>query len=84
LGLADIVVAGGTEAVIHPMPIASFAAMQALEQQIGGTYDDPSSINLPEMSLTIGQAYINIRGALSALREEYDMLLTKYIKIYPG
>jgi 3-oxoacyl-[acyl-carrier-protein] synthase II len=29
-GRADIVVAGGTEAAVHPMPIAGFAAMQAL------------------------------------------------------
>ncbi len=29
-GRADIVVAGGTEAAIHPLPIGGFAAMQAL------------------------------------------------------
>jgi 3-oxoacyl-[acyl-carrier-protein] synthase II len=29
-GRADVVVAGGTEAAVHPMPIAGFAAMQAL------------------------------------------------------
>jgi 3-oxoacyl-[acyl-carrier-protein] synthase II len=29
-GRADVVVAGGTEAAMHPMPIAGFAAMQAL------------------------------------------------------
>jgi len=29
-GHADVVVAGGTEAAIHPLPIAGFAAMQAL------------------------------------------------------
>ncbi len=29
-GRADVVVVGGTEAAIHPMPLASFAAMQAL------------------------------------------------------
>ena len=32
-GLADIVIAGGTEAAIHPLPIASFAAMQALSRR---------------------------------------------------
>jgi 3-oxoacyl-[acyl-carrier-protein] synthase II len=30
LGRADVVVAGGTEAVIHPLPIAGFAAMRAM------------------------------------------------------
>ncbi|MCE0488103.1 beta-ketoacyl-ACP synthase II [Ornithinimicrobium sediminis] len=29
-GRADVMVAGGTEAAIHPLPIAAFAAMQAL------------------------------------------------------
>ena len=31
-GRADVVVAGGTEAAIHPLPISAFAAMQALSQ----------------------------------------------------
>jgi 3-oxoacyl-[acyl-carrier-protein] synthase II len=43
LGLADIVVAGGTESVIHPMPIASFAAMQALSKR----NDEPARASRP-------------------------------------
>ena len=43
LGLADVVVAGGTESVIHPMPIASFAAMQALSRR----NDDPARASRP-------------------------------------
>jgi 3-oxoacyl-[acyl-carrier-protein] synthase II len=43
LGLADVVVAGGTEAVIHPLPIASFAAMQALSKR----NDDPARASRP-------------------------------------
>ena len=43
LGLADIVVAGGTEAVIHPLPIAAFAAMQALSKR----NDDPQRASRP-------------------------------------
>jgi 3-oxoacyl-[acyl-carrier-protein] synthase II len=42
-GLADVVIAGGTEAVIHPMPIASFAAMQALSQR----NDSPATASRP-------------------------------------
>ena len=32
-GLADVVIAGGTESVIHPVTIASFASMQALSKR---------------------------------------------------
>ncbi|TFC12237.1 beta-ketoacyl-[acyl-carrier-protein] synthase family protein [Cryobacterium algoritolerans] len=42
-GLADIVIAGGSEAAIHPLPIASFAAMQALSKR----NDDPSTASRP-------------------------------------
>ena len=43
LGLADVVVAGGTEAVIHPLPTAAFAAMQALSKR----NDDPARASRP-------------------------------------
>ncbi len=42
-GLADVVIAGGTEAAIHPLPIASFAAMQALSKR----NDDPTRASRP-------------------------------------
>ncbi len=42
-GRADVVVAGGTEAAVHPMPIAGFAAMQALSTR----NDDPSAASRP-------------------------------------
>lgn len=32
-GVADVVIAGGSEAAIHPLPIAAFAAMQALSKR---------------------------------------------------
>lgn len=32
-GLMDVVIAGGSEAAIHPLPIASFASMQALSKK---------------------------------------------------
>jgi 3-oxoacyl-[acyl-carrier-protein] synthase II len=43
LGRADIVVAGGTEAVIHPLPIAGFAAMRAMSVR----NDDPERASRP-------------------------------------
>ncbi len=43
LGRADIVVAGGTEATIHPLPIGAFAQMQALSKR----NDDPTAASRP-------------------------------------
>ncbi|WP_336922394.1 beta-ketoacyl-ACP synthase II [Aquipuribacter sp. SD81] len=42
-GRADVVVCGGTEAVVHPLPIAAFAAMQALSTR----NDDPERASRP-------------------------------------
>jgi 3-oxoacyl-[acyl-carrier-protein] synthase II len=42
-GRADIVIAGGTEAVVHPMPISAFAAMKALSTR----NDDPAGASRP-------------------------------------
>ncbi|MDJ0377634.1 beta-ketoacyl-[acyl-carrier-protein] synthase family protein [Cryobacterium sp. PH31-L1] len=42
-GLADVVIAGGSEAAIHPLPIASFAAMHALSTR----NDDPATASRP-------------------------------------
>jgi 3-oxoacyl-[acyl-carrier-protein] synthase II len=43
LGRADVVVVGGTESCIHPMPIASFAQMQAMSRR----NDDPERASRP-------------------------------------
>jgi 3-oxoacyl-[acyl-carrier-protein] synthase II len=43
LGRADVVIAGGTEAAIHPLPIAGFAQMQALSRRS----DDPQLASRP-------------------------------------
>ncbi|QAY62986.1 beta-ketoacyl-[acyl-carrier-protein] synthase family protein [Xylanimonas allomyrinae] len=42
-GRADVVVAGGTEATIHPMPIAAFAASRTLSLR----NDDPAGASRP-------------------------------------
>lgn len=42
-GFADVIIAGGTEAAVHPLPIASFAAMQALSKR----NDDPPRASRP-------------------------------------
>ncbi|PVU83830.1 beta-ketoacyl-[acyl-carrier-protein] synthase II [Cellulomonas sp. WB94] len=42
-GRADVVVAGGTEAAIHPMPLAAFAASRTLSTR----NDDPATASRP-------------------------------------
>jgi 3-oxoacyl-[acyl-carrier-protein] synthase II len=42
-GRADVVLAGGTEAVIHPLPIAGFASMRAMSTR----NDDPERASRP-------------------------------------
>ena len=42
-GRADVVVAGGTEAAIHPLPIAAFANMMAMSKN----NDDPEGASRP-------------------------------------
>ncbi|WP_300343056.1 beta-ketoacyl-ACP synthase II [Nesterenkonia sp.] len=42
-GDADVVLAGGTEAAIHPLPLAAFANMQALSRR----NDDPAAASRP-------------------------------------
>jgi 3-oxoacyl-[acyl-carrier-protein] synthase II len=42
-GRADVVLAGGTEAAIHPLPVAGFAAMQALSTR----NDSPETASRP-------------------------------------
>ncbi|MDO4242595.1 MAG: beta-ketoacyl-[acyl-carrier-protein] synthase family protein [Actinomyces sp.] len=43
LGRADVVVAGGTDAALHPMTIASFAAMRALSRR----NEEPATASRP-------------------------------------
>ena len=43
LGLADVVIAGGTESVIHPITLAAFSSMQALSRR----NDDPGHASRP-------------------------------------
>ena len=48
LGRADVVLAGGTEAAIHPLPMAAFANMMALSKTASGDDGrDPASVSRP-------------------------------------
>jgi 3-oxoacyl-[acyl-carrier-protein] synthase II len=76
LGLADIVVAGGTEAVIHPLPIAAFAAMQALSKR----NDDPARASRPYDADRDG--FVLGEGAATLILETKEHALARGARIY--
>lgn len=76
LGLADVVVAGGTEAVIHPLPIAAFAAMQALSKRNG----DPARASRPYDRDRDG--FVLGEGAATIILETKEHALARGAKIY--
>ena len=76
LGLADIVLVGGTESVIHPMPIASFAAMQALSRR----NDSPATASRPFDISRDG--FVLGEGAATLVLETEEHALARGAKIY--
>lgn len=58
------------------------ASMYTLAAQTGGTYNVPSTYSLPEGSVTIGQAYVNIRETYNMLGKEWQAFQTTLIR-YP-
>jgi 3-oxoacyl-[acyl-carrier-protein] synthase II len=75
-GLADIVIAGGTEAVVHPLPIASFAAMQALSKR----NDDPATASRPYDITRDG--FVLGEGAATIVLETEEHALARGARIY--
>ncbi|HEV7948261.1 MAG TPA: beta-ketoacyl-[acyl-carrier-protein] synthase family protein, partial [Glaciihabitans sp.] len=75
-GLADVVIAGGTEAVIHPLPIAAFAAMQALSRR----NDDPAKASRPYDVDRDG--FVLGEGAATIVLETEEHALARGAKIY--
>lgn len=53
---------------------AVIAGLSTLSTQMGGTHNIPSTISMPEGSVTIGQAYVNIKGTRDTLEAEYKRL----------
>lgn len=75
-GLADVIIAGGSEAAIHPLPIASFAAMQALSKR----NDDPAGASRPYDVNRDG--FVLGEGAAALVLETEEHALARGAKIY--
>jgi 3-oxoacyl-[acyl-carrier-protein] synthase II len=75
-GRADVVVAGGTEAAIHPLPIAGFAAMQALSTR----NDAPASASRPYDAARDG--FVLGEGAALVVLESEEHARARGVTIY--
>lgn len=75
-GRADVVVAGGTEAAIHPLPIGGFAAMQALSTR----NDEPERASRPYDTARDG--FVIAEGAAVVVLESYESAKARGATIY--
>ena len=75
-GRADIVVAGGTEAAVHAMPIAGFAAMQALSTR----NDEPEKASRPYD--TDRDGFVLGEGAAVIVLESEEHARARGAKVY--
>ncbi|MEV7648786.1 beta-ketoacyl-ACP synthase II [Arthrobacter sp. NPDC089319] len=75
-GKADVVMTGGAEAAIHPMPIAAFSAMQALSKR----NDDPERASRPYDLDRDG--FVMGEGAGALVLEAEEHALARGARIY--
>ncbi|HYF74567.1 MAG TPA: beta-ketoacyl-[acyl-carrier-protein] synthase II [Nocardioides sp.] len=76
LGRADVVLAGGTEAAIHPLPMAAFANMMALSKNTG----DPTTVSRPWDTARDG--FVLGEGAGVLVLESEEHALARGARIY--
>src|SRR3954469_3393731 len=81
LGRADVVVAGGTEAAIHPLPMAAFANMMALSKTASGEEGgDPTAVSRPWDTARDG--FVLGEGAGVLVLESEEHALARGARIY--
>src|SRR3954454_12633678 len=76
LGRADVVLAGGTEAAIHPLPMAAFANMMALSKNDG----DPTTVSRPWDTARDG--FVLGEGASVLVMESLEHAQARGARIY--
>lgn len=75
-GRADVVIAGGTEAVIHPLPIAGFASMRAMSTR----NDEPEKASRPWDKARDG--FVLGEGAAVVILERADHAAARGARVY--
>ncbi|MEJ1230050.1 MAG: beta-ketoacyl-[acyl-carrier-protein] synthase family protein [Galbitalea sp.] len=76
LGLADVIIAGGAEAAIHPITMSSFSSMQALSKRNDSPETASRPYNIDRDGFVMGE------GAAAVVLETEEHALARGAKIY--